>query len=113
MKAKQEKGYWVLQITVLRWGFADILFLAVKPQYYEDVLAEIKDALSDRQIIVSIAPGKTLDWIGERLGEKRKISADHAKHACTCRRGNDRGVQKPECGGSGDGNRAEDSQKFR
>lgn len=36
--------------------FADILFLAVKPQYYEEVIAEIKDAVSDDEIIVSIAP---------------------------------------------------------
>ena len=35
--------------------FADILFLAVKPQYYEEVIAEIKDTVSDDEIIVSIA----------------------------------------------------------
>ncbi|WP_411336284.1 pyrroline-5-carboxylate reductase [Ruminococcus gauvreauii] len=73
MKAKQEKGVLGTADNCTAVGFADILFLAVKPQYYEDVLAEIKDALSDRQIIVSIAPGKTLGWIGERLGETRKI----------------------------------------
>ena len=32
--------------------FADILFLAVKPQYYEEVIAEIKDTVSDDEIIV-------------------------------------------------------------
>ena len=42
-------------------SFADILFVAVKPQFYAEVLNEIKDLLTDEQIIVSIAPGKTLD----------------------------------------------------
>lgn len=45
-----------------------ILFLAVKPQYYADVLAEIKGLITDAQIVVTIAPGKTLSWLGEGLG---------------------------------------------
>lgn len=52
---------------------ADIVFLAVKPQYYESVLEEIKDSVKEGQIFISIAPGKTLAWIGERLGETVKI----------------------------------------
>ena len=39
---------------------ADIVFLAVKPQYYESVLDEIKGMVREGQIFVSIAPGKTL-----------------------------------------------------
>ena len=54
-------------------GFSDILFLAVKPQYYEEVIQEIKDDIRENQIIVSIAPGKTLAWLAERLGEDKKI----------------------------------------
>ena len=53
--------------------FSDILFLAVKPQYYEEVIQEIKDDLRENQMIVSIAPGKTLAWLAERLGEDKKI----------------------------------------
>ena len=53
--------------------FADIIFLAVKPQYLEEVLREIKDEVKQDQIYVSIAPGKTLEWLAERLGEKTKI----------------------------------------
>jgi len=41
-------------------AFADILFVAVKPQFYAEVLEEIKDLLTEEQILVSIAPGKTL-----------------------------------------------------
>ena len=53
--------------------FSDILFLAVKPQYYEEVIQEIKDGIQENQMIVSIAPGKTLAWLAERLGEDKKI----------------------------------------
>ena len=53
--------------------FADILFLAVKPQYYEEVIAEIKDTVSDDEIIVSIAPGKSLSWFDEMFGRSLKV----------------------------------------
>lgn len=52
---------------------AEVLFLSVKPQYYETVIAEIKDSLPANQIIITIAPGKTLAWLGERLGADKKI----------------------------------------
>ena len=54
-------------------SFADILFVAVKPQFYAEVLNEIKDLLTDEQIIVSIAPGKTLDWFTEQFGRELKV----------------------------------------
>ena len=52
---------------------SEIIVLSVKPQYYESVISEIKDQLKPEQIIVTIAPGKTLAWLGERLGENVKI----------------------------------------
>ncbi|MCM1272183.1 MAG: pyrroline-5-carboxylate reductase [Clostridium sp.] len=51
----------------------DVLFLSVKPQFYETVIHEIKDSLPNEQLIVTIAPGKTLAWLGERLGTDKKI----------------------------------------
>jgi len=54
-------------------AFADVLFLAVKPQFYESVILEIKDFVKDGQIIVTIAPGKTLAWLGSLFGEAVKI----------------------------------------
>lgn len=53
--------------------FADVLFLAVKPQFYLTVIEEIKDAVTENQIIVTIAPGKTLAWLRERFGKDLKI----------------------------------------
>ena len=49
-------------------AFADILFVAVKPQFYEEVLTEIKDLLTEKHILVGIAPGKTLKWLEDTCG---------------------------------------------
>ena len=46
-------------------AFADVLFLAVKPQYYEAVIREITGACRENAVIVAIAPGKTLAWLEE------------------------------------------------
>ena len=52
---------------------ADMIFLAVKPVYCEQVLREIKDKLTKDRIIVSIAAGKTMAWLEEQLGKDTKI----------------------------------------
>ena len=52
---------------------SDVLFLSVKPQFYETVIAEIKDTISSNQIVVTIAPGKTLAWLAERIGTDVKL----------------------------------------
>ncbi len=51
-------------------AFSDILFLSVKPQYYEAVIDDIKDTVTVDKIVVSIAPGKTISWLRERSGGK-------------------------------------------
>ena len=53
--------------------FADVVFLAVKPQFLEGVLDEIKASVKADQIFISIAPGKTLQWFADKLGEKTKV----------------------------------------
>ena len=53
--------------------FSDILFLAVKPQFYEAVIDEIKDVVRDDVIIVTIAPGKSLAWLKEKFRRDLKI----------------------------------------
>ena len=53
--------------------FADVVFLAVKPQFLEGVLDEIKNSVKNGQIFISIAPGKTLEWLAEHLGKNTKI----------------------------------------
>lgn len=51
----------------------DVLVLAVKPQYYESVIAQIKDHVRADQLIITIAPGKTLSWLAEKFGKAVKI----------------------------------------
>ena len=52
---------------------ADMIFLAVKPQYYEEIITEIKDCITADKILVSIAPGKSLAWLEEKAGKPCKI----------------------------------------
>lgn len=49
---------------------ADVLFLAVKPIFMEEVIAEIKDAVKTQTLVVSIAAGKTLDFLQKNFGTK-------------------------------------------
>ncbi|MBO4998698.1 MAG: pyrroline-5-carboxylate reductase [Lachnospira sp.] len=48
---------------------AEVIVLAVKPMYYEGVIGEIKEVTDKHQIIISIAPGKTLRWLAEQFGD--------------------------------------------
>jgi len=52
---------------------AEILFLAVKPQFMADVAAEIKDYITDDILIVSIAAGKTIEDITKMFGKKIRL----------------------------------------
>lgn len=54
-------------------SFADIVFLAVKPQFYQEVIEEIRDLITWNKIIVAITPGKTLAWLGEVFEKPVKI----------------------------------------
>lgn len=51
----------------------DTLVLAIKPQFYEEVIGEIRNELSDSKIVVSIAPGKTLEWLDLQFGRPLKL----------------------------------------
>lgn len=52
---------------------ADILVIAVKPQYYEEVITQIKGHIREDQIVISIAPGKTLAWLADKFGTDKKV----------------------------------------
>ena len=52
---------------------AEVVILSVKPQFYADVIQDIKDEIKDNQIIITIAPGKTLSWLEEQFGKQVKI----------------------------------------
>ena len=52
---------------------SEILVLSVKPQFYEDVIDEIKDSVTENQLIITIAPGKTLEWLEKQFDKPIKI----------------------------------------
>ncbi len=52
---------------------SEIIVLAVKPYMYEAVINEVKSYINDSQIIVTIAPGKSLEWLKSQFGFDAKI----------------------------------------
>ena len=52
---------------------SDILFLAVKPHFYKEVIEEIRDIIDNNKIIVSIAAGVTIDKMEEWFDKEVKI----------------------------------------
>lgn len=49
-------------------GHSDILFLAVKPVFFPEVIAEIRDAVKSDTLVVSIAAGRDLKYLKEAFG---------------------------------------------
>lgn len=72
-KAKSKFGISVTADNRKAAAESDILFLAVKPQFLEEVLKEIKDFVAKDTVVVSIAAGKTLDFLEKGLGSEHKI----------------------------------------
>ena len=52
---------------------ARIVILAVKPQFYEEVIREVKAFLTPEHIVIGIAPGKTLGWLEEKCEQPLKV----------------------------------------
>ncbi|MBR1693412.1 MAG: pyrroline-5-carboxylate reductase [Lachnospiraceae bacterium] len=78
LKAAGEKARENLHIQVMDSNeevvkAVDVVVLSVKPQFYPAVIAEIRSFVSEAQIVVTIAPGKTLEWLGEQFGRKVKL----------------------------------------
>lgn len=49
------------------------LILAVKPQYYPAVLKQIRYAVTCEHVVISLAPGITIEALKESLGSDRRI----------------------------------------
>lgn len=72
-KVRETYGVFVTEDNVEVVRRADIVFLSVKPQFYQAVIEQIKGVVKESQLIVTIAPGKTLDWLKEQFGRELKI----------------------------------------
>jgi len=53
---------------------ADVLVLAVKPQFFPEVIAEIRDVFREEALAISVAAGKTIRYIEEQFsgGESKR-----------------------------------------
>lgn len=54
-------------------GCADVLILAVKPQFFGEVISEIRDEVNADALVISIAAGKTMPEIESLFGRKLKL----------------------------------------
>ena len=52
---------------------SDILFLAVKPHLFGDIIAEIKDFVRPETLIISIAAGQTIEKIEDAFAKNMKL----------------------------------------
>ena len=74
--AKRINEEFGVQTTVVNSEVAEksnILFLAIKPYFFKEVIEEIKDIVSDDTIIISIAAGVTIGQIEEWFGKSVKV----------------------------------------
>jgi pyrroline-5-carboxylate reductase len=52
---------------------ADVIVLAVKPIFFTEVINEIKDIVDESKLVISIAAGKSIDWIEQEFGKKIRL----------------------------------------
>ena len=72
-KVKEQYGIEVTDDNRRTAEESEVLILSVKPQFYADTIREIRDCVSEDQLVITIAPGKTLAWLEEQFGKKVKI----------------------------------------
>lgn len=71
--AEQIPGVKVFGVNLPVLAQADIIFLAVKPQVMPAMLAEIREQVTKRHLIVSIAAGITLAGLTEGLPQRTRL----------------------------------------
>ena len=54
-------------------AWADVVVLAVKPQFLSDAIAQVREAVQTQALVVSIAAGKTLAWIEGEFGRPLRL----------------------------------------
>lgn len=72
-RVKEQYGITAVQDNRQVAQEAQMIVLAVKPVLYEAVIGQIRDLARDADIVVSLAPGKTLSWLEDQFGRKIKL----------------------------------------
>lgn len=73
-KIEQELGIQKAYTNAQVVDFADVVFLAVKPQFLEGVLNEIKDSVKEEQILSLLHRVKHYSGLGNIWEKKQKLS---------------------------------------
>lgn len=71
-RMRQEYGVQIAADNAAAAG-ADVVFLAVKPQFYPPVIDSIRQAVGERTVVVSIAAGQSLAHLQELFGRPVKL----------------------------------------
>lgn len=71
---------------------AKYLVLAVKPQFYPAVLKNIVNIVTQEHVVISIAPGITIEKLQQTLGYDRRIVRAMPNHSGSDRQGHDRSI---------------------
>lgn len=72
-QVSQETGVRSVQSNAECANQVKYLVLAVKPQYYDPVLENIVNVLTKDHVVISIAPGITIDQLKFKLGIEKRI----------------------------------------
>lgn len=72
-EAKEKYGICIMESNGDVTVESDILVLAVKPQFLEGVLKEVSPFIKEDTLVISIAAGKSLSWLGEKLGKEVRM----------------------------------------
>ena len=70
-KAEETWGITILPGNAEVARKADIVVLAVKPQFFEEVIGELRELGVDawqKKLLISLAPGKTVEWFEKSFG---------------------------------------------
>lgn len=69
LKAKEKYGITVIGTNSEVVKKADIIFLMIKPFYYESVICEVRDSADESKTFVSVTPGKSIEWMKGLFGK--------------------------------------------
>ncbi|MDE6387352.1 MAG: pyrroline-5-carboxylate reductase [Lachnospiraceae bacterium] len=72
-KVRTEYGIKISKNNVDVAKEADIIVLAVKPQFLQGVIEEIRDEVSLSKLVLSIAAGKSIVWLEETFGKTVRL----------------------------------------
>ena len=72
-KASEKYGIAVNEDNKKVVEMSDVILLSVKPQIMADVIDEIKEVCTTDKLVISIAAGKTQQWIEDAFGGSRKV----------------------------------------